>query len=89
MVRSLRIAFLGNDRWSVPSLRAMAGSGHEVVAVITAQRRPAGRGNELRPTPVADAAAEAGLPLREVETVRSGPGAGALAASAPDLLIVV
>ena len=89
MSRSLRIAFLGNDRWSVPSLRAIAGSGHEVVAVITAERRPAGRGNELRPTPVAHAAAAAGLSLHEVETVTSGPGADALAASAPDLLIVV
>jgi len=89
VIRSLRIAFLGNDRWSVPSLRAIADSAHEVVAVMTAARRPAGRGNELRATPVADAAAEAGLSLHEVETVTSGPGADALAASAPDLLIVV
>ncbi|HEY8115211.1 MAG TPA: methionyl-tRNA formyltransferase [Actinomycetota bacterium] len=89
MIRSLRVVFLGNDRWSVPSLRAIADSAHEVVAVLTAARRPAGRGNELRATPVADAAAEAGLSLHEVETVTSGPGAEALAASDPDLLIVV
>ena len=89
MIRPLRIAFLGNDRWSVPSLRAIAGSNHEVVAVITATPKPAGRGNELRPTPVADAAREGGLPLHEVETVKTGPGADALAASAPDLLVVV
>jgi methionyl-tRNA formyltransferase len=44
VIRSLRIAFLGNDRWSVPSLRAIAGSRHEVVAVITAARMPAARG---------------------------------------------
>jgi methionyl-tRNA formyltransferase len=89
VIRSLRIAFLGNDRWSVPSLRAIADSDHEVVAVMTAARRPAGRGNELRATPVAGAAAEAGLSLHEVETVTKGPGAEGLAASAPDLLIVV
>ncbi|HET7928953.1 MAG TPA: methionyl-tRNA formyltransferase [Actinomycetota bacterium] len=89
MSRSLRVAFLGNDRWSVPSLQAIAGSGHEVVAVITAERRPAGRGNRLRPTPVARAAAAAGLPRHEVQTIRSGPGADALTTSAPDLLIVV
>ena len=89
MIRSLRIAFLGNDRWSVPSLRAIADSRHEVVAVITAAPRPAGRGNELRPTPVADATAKAGLSLHEVQTVTSGSGAEALAASAPDLLAVV
>jgi methionyl-tRNA formyltransferase len=89
VIRPLRIAFLGNDRWSVPALRAIAGSSHEVVVVITAAPKPAGRGNELRPTPVADAAREAGLPLREVETVKAGPGADALASSAPDLLVVV
>jgi methionyl-tRNA formyltransferase len=85
----LRIAFLGNDRWSVPSLRAVAGSNHEVVAVITAAPKPAGRGNELRSTPVADAARESGLPLHEVETVKAGPGADVLGSSAPDLLVVV
>jgi methionyl-tRNA formyltransferase len=89
VIRPLRIAFLGNDRWSVPSLRAIAGSNHDVVAVITAAPKPAGRGNELRPTPVAEAAREAGLPLHEVETVKVGPGADALASSAPDLLVVV
>jgi methionyl-tRNA formyltransferase len=89
MIRPLRIAFLGNDRWSVPPLRAIAGSSHEVVAVITAAPKPAGRGNELRPTPVADAARSAELPLHEVETVKAGPGADALASSAPDLLVVV
>ena len=89
MIGPLRIAFLGNDRWSVPSLRAIAGSSHEVVAVITAAPKPAGRGNELRPTPVADAAREAGLVLHEVETIKAGPGADALASSAPDLLVVV
>jgi methionyl-tRNA formyltransferase len=57
--------------------------------VITAAPRPAGRGNELRPTPVADATAKAGLSLHEVQTVTSGSGAEALAASAPDLLAVV
>ncbi len=89
MIRPLRIAFLGNDRWSVPSLRAIAGSRHEVGVVITAAPKPAGRGNELRPTPVAEAAREAGLPLHEVETVKAGAGADALASSAPDLLVVV
>jgi methionyl-tRNA formyltransferase len=89
VIRPLRIAFLGNDRWSVPSLQAIARSNHEVVAVITAAPKPAGRGNEPRPTPVADSARDAGLPLHEVETVKAGSGAHALASGAPDLLVVV
>ena len=89
MIRSLRIAFLGNDRWSVPSLLALSDSEHELVAVVTAVPRPAGRGNELRPTPVAEAARATRLPLVEAETVKEGPGRDALAASRPDLLVVV
>ena len=89
MTRSLRIAFLGNDRWSVPSLLALSDSEHELVAVVTAVPRPAGRGNELRPTPVAEAARATRLPLVEAETVKEGPGRDALAASRPDLLVVV
>ena len=89
MARSLRLAFLGNDRWSVPSLRALASSDHEVVRVVTRVPRPAGRGNQLTPTRVASAAREAGLPLLEVETVKEGPGFDALRADAPDALVVV
>lgn len=89
MTRSLHIAFLGNDRWSVPSLLALSDSEHELVAVVTAVPRPAGRGNELRPTPVAEAARATKLPLVEAETVKEGPGRDALAASRPDLLVVV
>jgi methionyl-tRNA formyltransferase len=89
VTRSLRIAFLGNDRWSVPSLLALSDSEHDLVAVVTAVARPAGRGNELRPTPVAEAARATRLPLVEAETVKEGPGRDALAASRPDLLVVV
>lgn len=87
--RSTRVAFLGNDRWSVPALEALAASPHEVVLVATAAPKPAGRGNEPTPTPVAGAAVGLGLPLTEVETVKTGPGFAALSASAPDLLAVV
>jgi methionyl-tRNA formyltransferase len=86
---SLRVAFLGNDRWSVPSLEALAGSPHRPRLVVTRVPRPAGRGSKLRPTPVADAARRLDLPLREVETVKRGEGFDELAASEPDVLVVV
>jgi methionyl-tRNA formyltransferase len=87
--RSLRVAFLGNDAWSVPSLEALAESPHEVVTVVTAAPKPAGRGSELRPTPVADAARSLGLEPAEVDTIRTGPGFRRLAGSLPDVLVVV
>jgi methionyl-tRNA formyltransferase len=86
---ALRVTFLGNDRWSVPSLRALASSTHGVVAVVTAAPKPAGRGNRLRSTPVAVAARELELPLLEMETVRSDQGRSELASTEPDVLAVV
>lgn len=87
--RSVRVAFLGNDGWSVPSLEAIAESAHRVVLVATAAPKPAGRGNEPRRTPVAAAAERLRLPLAEVATVRSGVGFERLTASSPDVLAVV
>jgi len=86
---SLRVAFLGNDAWSVPSLEAIAASSHEVVCVVTAAPKPAGRGNELTPTPIATASRALGLPLVEAETVKTGPGFKELAVAEPDVLAVV
>jgi methionyl-tRNA formyltransferase len=89
VARPLHVAFLGNDQWSVPSLTALHRSIHDVVLVVTAAPKPAGRGNVSRPTPVATAALGLGLPVAEVETVKTGPGFKELARSAPDVLAVV
>jgi methionyl-tRNA formyltransferase len=85
----LRVAFLGNDRWSVPPLEDLAASSHEVAVVVTRAPKPAGRGNRPRPTAVADAARRLALPLAEVATVKSGSGFERLEAAAPDVLVVV
>jgi methionyl-tRNA formyltransferase len=85
----LRVAFLGNAPWSVPSLESLAASPHEAVPVITRPPRPAGRGGKPAPTPVAEAARRLGMSLSEVATVRDGPGFDAVKAAAPDVLAVV
>lgn len=84
-----RVVFLGNDPWSVPSLEALASSGHEVALVVTREPRPAGRGGALRPTAVAEAARLLGLPVGEVATVKEGAGRAALDDAKPDVLVVV
>jgi methionyl-tRNA formyltransferase len=85
----VRTVFLGNDARSVPSLLALAGSGHRPALVVTRAPRPAGRGGKPRPTAVAGAARERGLPLAEFETVKRGPGLEALSEARPDALVVV
>lgn len=85
----MRVVFLGNDAWSVPSLRALATSTHDIALVATRVPRPAGRGGRLRPTPVAEASRDLLLPFAEVETVKRGPGLDAIQKEASDVLAVV
>jgi methionyl-tRNA formyltransferase len=86
----MRVAFLGNDPRSVPSLEALAADpATEVAAVITNPPRPAGRGSRPRPTAVAEAARRIGLNPVEAEGVRAGAGNRALHACDPDALVVV
>jgi len=86
----MRVAFLGNDEWSVPSLRALAATDDvDVELVLTNPPRPAGRGSQLTPTAVAEAAGEMDLPLLEVDRVRDGEGFDALDAREPDAIVVV
>ena len=87
---SLRIAFLGNDPWSVPALEAIVGEPDLVVGlVVTNPPKAAGRGGALTPTAVAVAARRLGVPLVEATGVRDGAGAAALTAARPDVLVVV
>ena len=83
----LRIVFAGSPAAAVPSLRALAGSSHEVVAVITREDAPLGRKKVLTPTPVADAADALGIPVLRAN--RMAPLADEIAALEPDLGVVV
>jgi methionyl-tRNA formyltransferase len=70
-------------------LEAAAGSGHEVPLVLTRAPRLGGRGNRPIMTPVAEAARRLGLPLQEIETVKTGRGLQALTDAHADVLAVV
>jgi methionyl-tRNA formyltransferase len=86
----MRVAFLGNDVWSVAPLRALAEAPDiDVELILTNPPRPAGRGSQLTPTAVADAARSLDLPLLEVDRVRDGEGFDALDEREPDAIVVV
>ncbi len=87
---SVRIAFLGNDPWSVAALDAIAGEPElDPVVVVTNPAKAAGRGARATRTAVAQAAARIGARLIEADGVRSGPGFEALLTAAADALVVV
>ena len=85
----MRIAFLGTPAFAVPSLDALAGAGHEVVAVVAQPDRPAGRGQELREPATKAWGRARGVPVLQPLKIRDGSLAAALGALAPDLLVVV
>lgn len=88
-MRPLSILFAGTPEFAVPSLRALLASPHRVVGVYTQPDRPAGRGQRLTPSPIKDLASAHGLTIRQPLSLKGEEEAAALAAFAPDLLVVV
>ncbi|TCD48627.1 methionyl-tRNA formyltransferase [Chlorobium sp. N1] len=87
----MRIVFMGTPEFAVPSLRAVAaaGSGLEIVSVVTSPDRPRRRKNApAEPTPVKTAALELGLPVLEVEDVKDPAFAGRIRELQPDVIVV-
>ena len=68
---SLRIVFFGTPDFAEAGLRALYESDHEVVGVVTAPDRKAGRGQQLLPSRVKMAAQELGLPIAQPERLRA------------------
>lgn len=86
----LRVVFMGTPDFSVPTLRAVAEAGHEIVSVYTQPPRPAGRrGLELTPSPVQREAERLGLPVRSPVTLKGAAEQQEFAALRADLAVVV
>lgn len=59
----MRLVLAGTPEAALPALEAVAGSRHDLVAVVTRPDAPAGRGRKLVASPVARRADELGLPV--------------------------
>jgi methionyl-tRNA formyltransferase len=85
----MKVAFAGSPPAAVPALRALAGSGHEVVLVVTQPRKARGRSGRPTPTPVGAAAEELGLPVVAPPTINAEEPMAALDGSGAGVLCVV
>ena len=85
----LRIVFAGTPHPAVPSLAALLDSSHDVVAVVTRAPARKGRGRTLSPSPVAELATKAGVPVSTPESARSPQFRDEIARYAPDSAAVV
>ncbi|MDM7853377.1 methionyl-tRNA formyltransferase [Cellulomonas alba] len=85
----MRLLFAGTPTAAVPSLEALLGSRHEVVAVLTRPDARSGRGRTLHPSPVKEHALEAGVEVLTPASPRDPEFQARLAALAVDAAPVV
>src|SRR6266404_2605902 len=86
---SLRIVFMGTPDFAVPTLAEIVGRGHEVAAVYTRAPQPAGRGLEVRPSPVEREARRFGLAVLTPKTLRTQETQEMFRAHLADAAVVV
>lgn len=84
----MRLVFAGTPAPAVPSLRRLAASAHDIVAVVTRRDAPLGRKRVLTPSPVAAAAEELGLRVIRADRLDADVTAE-IAALEPDLGVIV
>lgn len=86
---ALRIVYMGTPRFAVPTLEAIVGAGHEVLAVLTQPDRPKGRGHAMLPPPVKECALGLHLRVEQPERVRRPESVEMLRGLNADIMVVV
>jgi methionyl-tRNA formyltransferase len=87
--KDLRIVFMGTPEFAVASLQALIQAGCNIVGVITAPNKPAGRGMKLTESAVKKYAAEQGLYILQPEKLKNPIFIDELKALQADVQIVV
>jgi methionyl-tRNA formyltransferase len=85
----LRLVFMGTPDFAVPTLLEIVGSGHQVVAAYTRAPQPAGRGMELRPSPIEREARRFGIEVLTPKTLKTEQAQEAFRAHEADAAVVV
>jgi methionyl-tRNA formyltransferase len=86
----MRLVFMGTPDFAAFSLKALAASDHEVLAVVTQPDKPRGRGQKLKASAVKAAAEDAAaLPVLQPAKVKEESFVAQLSALALDLIVVV
>lgn len=85
----MKIVFMGTPDFAVPSLGALVGAGHQLLAVITQPDRPGGRGKKTRPSPVKVMAQSLGLNVLQPGSIKEAAILEKLAELGPEVLVVV
>jgi methionyl-tRNA formyltransferase len=85
----MNIVFFGTSGFAVPALEKLLASSHRVMAVVTQPDRPAGRGQQMTPSPVKEVAVAKELHLYQPENCNEYEFLRELRALSPDVIVVV
>ncbi len=80
---------MGTPDFAVPALDALLAAGHGIACVYTQPPRPAGRGQQPRPSPVQARAEALGLPVRAPARLRDAGAQAEFAALGAEAAVVV
>lgn len=84
----MRIIYAGTPEFAVPALQGLIDAGHEIVMVLTQPDRPAGRGMQLKASPVKQLALQHGLRVFQPESLKPADVQAEVAAVNADVMIV-
>ena len=85
----MRLVFMGTPDFALATLKALADAGHEIVCVYAQPPRPAGRGLELRPSPVHAFTVSKGIAIRTPISLKPTEEHTSFAALDTDAAVVV
>jgi len=85
----LRIVYMGTPDFATAPLKALVEQGYEIAGVVTGPDKKAGRGQQIRYSPVKEFALECDLPLLQPEKLKSDDFLLDLAELQANLFIVV
>lgn len=88
-MKNLRIVFMGTPEFAVATLGSLLMNGFNVVGVVTAPDKPAGRGKKITKSAVKEFAELSYLPLFQPVSLKDPGFLGTLSGLKPDLFIVV
>lgn len=88
-LKDLRIVFMGTPEFAVASLDALVSAGCNIVGVITAPDKPAGRGMQLQQSAVKKYAVEKGLHILQPEKLKNPEFIEQLKSLQADVQVVV
>ena len=85
----MRVVFMGNPDFAIPTLKALNNSKHELVAVVSNPPKNMGRGKIASYTPVGQFSKDNDILLLEPESLKSDNLIKALRVLKPDIFVVV